>query len=121
MKRLLTPIVILVAIHSFIIGVLLYVLGNKLFALFGWEPVCNRFFFHQVGVFHVVMAGIYAWEYSRYHSVTSILFAKFTALTFLTVEYLCFTPEIPILLAGLGDGCIGVIVAFCHRRSMKPE
>ena len=119
MKRLLPIIVVLVACHSILIGVLLITHGAGLFDYFGWKPAGNRFFFHQVGVFHVVLAVIYVGEYFRYRRVNSIILAKFAALVFLMIEYIWLTPQTPILLAGLGDGAIGAVVALSWVLSRK--
>ena len=117
--KMLGYVVVCVSLHSFALGVLLMVLDKDLFAVFGWEPLCNRFFLHQVGIFHIVLAVIYLIEYFRYKRVTSILLAKSAAVAFLAVEYIWLTPQTPILLAGLGDGALALIVVLVYYQFRK--
>lgn len=112
-------IVFLVSLHSIVIGLLLLIFGNEVFGLFGWKPDCDAFLFHQVGIFHVVLALLYSIEFLRYKRVDSILLAKSMAFTFLLVEYLFFTHESAILFAGVADGCIGLAVAICYRHRLR--
>jgi hypothetical protein len=78
-------LVILIAVHSFVIGIGLIIAPLEIFGAFGWSPDCNGFFFHKVGVFHMVLAAIYLIEYFRF-SISTILVAKLSAAVFLALN-----------------------------------
>lgn len=118
-RSVLAVFVAAVVVHSLCLGILLIVLTTDLFSLFGWEPLCNPFFLHQVGVFHIVVAAIYAYEFIRIREIYTILIAKTAAVVFLLVEYILFVRGTPLLLAALGDALIGVIaLLLCSRRKI---
>lgn len=116
---ILRVLVVVVALHSAVIGVLLIIDGRWLFSQFGWIPDCDGFFFHQVGVFHIVLAVIYLTEFLRYRRVTTILIAKSVAFGFLLLEFALVSHEVSVLLAGVGDGCLGAAVSMCYSRSHR--
>ena len=56
-------LVILIALHSVIVGTMLFVLPQWTMRFAGWEGIDPPFFGHQAGVFHFVLAMAYLVEY----------------------------------------------------------
>ena len=117
--KLLSAVLYLVALHSFLTGLALVVQPTWSMKLVGFSPICERFFPTQGGVFHILMAVAYvmgAVDAQKYHYV--IVFAiivKLAATLFLLVY--CFTVEFKwiILLFGIGDGLMGLMIFWSFQ------
>ncbi len=111
-------LIVLIAIHSFVIGLFLLFLTRWGAAFGGWPEVMPLFFARQAGIFHVVVASGYLIEYFRHGSVTFLLVAKILAVAFLT-GVLVFDPSTPwvVGLSALGDGAMALVVYLVHRRA----
>ena len=109
-------VIILIALHSYAVGLMLLVFTHWTAALGGWVPLEQDFFPRQGGIFHVVVATGYLLEYFRYRGVSLLITAKFTALVFLLVMWRLGGPW-PVPLSGLADGAMGAVVMVLHRRS----
>jgi len=112
--KLLSAVLYLVALHSFLTGLALVVQPAWSMELVGFSPICERFFPTQGGVFHIVMAVAYimgAVNAKKCHYVIVFAIIVKSAATLFLLAY-CFTVEFKwiILLFGIGDGLMGVMI-----------
>jgi hypothetical protein len=82
-SRLERWLVILVSLHSYAVAFGLLFLTEWGAHFGGWETVTPLFFPRQGGVFHLLLASAYLYDYVHYKSVTFLITAKFTATVFL--------------------------------------
>ena len=75
----------LVALHSLLVGALLFFVPEWTLAFAGWESMDNLFFIRQSGAFHFVVAAGYLVEYRRCGTINLLMIAKATAVVFLLV------------------------------------
>lgn len=109
-------LVTLVALHSFAVGVSLLVLTRWGTVLGGWADVEPLFFARQAGLFHIVVAIFYLYEYRRYRGVTLLVLAKSFATVFLTALWLLGESAWSVPMSALGDAAMGLLVALAHRK-----
>jgi hypothetical protein len=111
--------IILIAIHSFCVGLSLMFLPADWFALFGFAELNNRFFPVQGGVFHIVMAALYIKSLQSEAGLAVLLpfiiGVKLFAFMFLLNYYFFCEQLVVILLSGIGDGLMGVILYVLYR------
>ena len=112
--KLLSVVLYLVALHSFLTGLALVVQPTLLMKLIEFSPICERFFPTQGGVFHILMAVAYimgAVNVKKYYYVIVFSIIVKSAATVFLLTY-CFTVEFKwiILLFGIGDGLMGLII-----------
>ena len=113
-EKPLSMVLYLVALHSFLMGIIMVTQPSLIMKLAGFSPECERFFPAQGGVFHILMAVAYlmgAVDVEKYHYI--IIFSivvKSVATVFLLVY--CFTVEFKwiILLSGIGDCLMGLMI-----------
>jgi hypothetical protein len=110
-------LVILIAAHSVIIGLILIFATRWGANLGGWPEVVPLFFARQGGTFHIVVAAGYLIEYHRHRSVTFLLVTKILAVAFLTGTMVA-VPASPwaVPLSALADGLMALVVYLVHRR-----
>lgn len=108
---------VLIAIHSFMIGIFLLFFTRWGAALGGWPDVVPLFFARQGGIFHIVVACGYLLDYFRHGSVTFLLLAKLLAVAFLG-GVMMSEPSSPwaVGLSALGDATMALVVYLIHRR-----
>lgn len=82
-RRLERRLVVLVALHSYAVGLMLTVFTEWTLRFAGFGAVEPLFFVRQAGVFHLVAATGYLLEYRTNGSVTLMIAAKATAVIFL--------------------------------------
>ena len=108
-------LIILVSLHSAIIGVVFVVAPDWLVRFGGWEGIDPVFFGRQAGAFHLVLAGTYLIEHFRYRGVTVLVAAKTFAMVFLlactAVDHLPWA--VPV--SGVGDAMMAMLVWYVHR------
>lgn len=101
------------AIHSFIVGLLLLVLNGEMIGFFGFAGG-EAFFRIQGGVFHLVMCVAYCLAALRPYGgrplIILIIAAKFMAFAYLLIYYFVADPILVLLLSGIGDGLMGLAV-----------
>lgn len=118
-SRWLTIFLWFIAIHSFVIGILLIFLPASAFHFFGFN-ISVKFFTIQSGVFHILMA--VAYSIAAYHLskaellIKFIIIVKITASIFLFIYYF-LDNNIIILLSGIGDFLMAIIVLFLYLLS----
>ena len=117
-RRIEKWLVVLIALHSFVIGIFLLFLTRWGTTLGGWPEVVPLFFARQGGIFHIVVACGYLLEYFRYGSVTFLLVAKILAVAFLT-GMMVSDPASPwaVPLSAIADGLMALVVYWVHRQA----
>jgi len=111
--------VILVAAHSFAIGLALLAVpewGGRFGGFGRLEPL---FFARQGGAFHVVVAIGYLVEHLRHRTITLLLLAKTLAVVFLVT--CTVTSPVPwvVPMSAAGDGLMAVGALLIHRWSAR--
>jgi hypothetical protein len=114
--KLLKIFLILVAIHSFCVGLGLILIPLDYFELFGFHEYSGNFFKIQAGVFHIVMCGAYvSAARDPVHSRVMIsfsIFAKMIATVFL-LSYAHFIDMVWMVLAsGIFDFIMGMVLIW---------
>ncbi|MBT8217588.1 MAG: hypothetical protein KJO17_12120 [Acidimicrobiia bacterium] len=114
-------LVTLIALHSVAVGVLLVAFTDWSAAFGGWGGVEPRFFARQAGVFHIVIAAGYLYEYLRYRGIGLLVLAKSTAVVFLLSMAATAEPFVWIVpLSALADGLMAAAVLIVrHRISIR--
>lgn len=130
-KKLFVTIMLLVAIHSFVTGLLLITMPDSWFDFFGFN-ITNRFFPTQGGVFHLVMVVIYmivVFKPERSHLLILVsLSAKLMATIYLLLYYFLAEGIITVLLSGIADFLMFLSIAITYlifrkqlSKSQTPE
>ena len=109
-------IIILIALHSFGIGIGLIWSPAWAFQIAGWRNVEPIFFPHQAGAFHLVVATGYLVEYFKYRGVLLLLIAKWIATVFLLGSVGLGETSWVVLVSGILDALMGIVVYFVHRQ-----
>jgi hypothetical protein len=113
--RLLRLAVVLIALHSYGVGLSLILVTGWGTRFGGFGEVTPLFFARQAGVFHLGVATGYLIEYFRYRGVLLLLFAKSCAVVFLTAYWLAAPAAWAVPLSALGDAAMGLAVAVLWR------
>jgi len=128
-RKRLSLLMILIAIHSFCVGVGLIIRPAELMQLFGFGTCYERFFPTQGGVFHIVMVVGYlmaAYDVDENHSliIFSIL-VKIMATVFLFIYFIAVEQIWLVLMSGFSDGLMGmaiyVALLLYLKSKKKPE
>ena len=110
--------VLLVALHSFAIGIMLMFTTSWVLAFAGWDEVSHLFFPRQSGAFHVILASGYMWEYRRHGTIGLMLLAKAVAVVFLLVMS-PWKEAWSVPFSGVFDGLMLVGMALVHRMANR--
>jgi len=107
--------VVLVAAHSFLIGLALLAVPEWGGRLGGFDRVEPLFFARQAGAFHIVVAVGYLVEHLRHRTMTLLLLAKGLAVVFLVTTTL--VTEVPwvVPMSAAGDGVMAVAALLIRR------
>jgi uncharacterized membrane protein (UPF0136 family) len=108
-------LVLLIAFHTYGIGVALLGLPEWALRFGGWETLPPLFFPRQAGVFHFVLGTGYLFEYLRLRSVSLLLTAKACGAVFLLAATLLATVPWFVTFAGVADGLMGIAVLVMRR------
>ncbi len=120
--RLEKPVVILIALHSFAVGVMLLLFPDWSVHFGGWpEAVYPQFFIRQGGAFHVVLAAVYLLDYRWNHSLRFMVAAKVMATVFLTACALYYRGPWVIPASAAGDAAMGLCAFSFHLRTAKSK
>lgn len=114
-ERLLRPLIILIALHSFAVGAMLTFAPAWSARFAGWPATGPLFFLRQGGVFHLILAACYLYEQFRYRGVFILVLAKSVAMVFLLT--LSFSAAVPwaVPFSGVTDGAMGAAVYLLDR------
>ncbi len=118
-------VLLLIAIHSFTVGIALIALPFEVLAWFGFTVDPYRFFSTQGGVFHIVMSVAYllaARQPLREQSLLIfIISAKWIAFFFLGIYFL-FAEMVPVIaLSAVSDGLMGLVVLMFFLELFSEE
>ena len=112
-KRNLKILLWLIAIHSFIVAIVLIVSTPDIFRFFGFDAV-SGFFSFQGGVFHLVMVVAYIMSAINLKQESLMVWfciaAKMLATVFLVLYFFICEPIWVVLLSGLGDFLMGSFI-----------
>ncbi len=116
-------VVVLVALHSFAVGLVLIVFSRWAAAFGGWGDADLVFFVRQGGAFHLVVATGYIMEYFRHRTVHLLLFAKSIGVIFLTLSWLAdMGGAWAVPFSALGDAAMFFVIWWVHRKVVgSPE
>jgi len=114
-------LVILISLHSFIVGVAFMIAPVWLVRFGGWPGIDPVFFGRQAGIFHVVLATAYIIEYSRYRGVWVMISAKCYAVLFLGVMCLVEPATWAMAVSAAGDGAMAALMWWVHRWVTRAE
>jgi hypothetical protein len=113
-------LVVLIALHSLLVGLLL-AFATDWGARFGGFPAVTPLFFpRQAGAFHFVVAAVYLVEYFRYRGVLLLVLTKTIAVVFLGVSAALPDSTWVIPLSGVGDAAMAVAVVSLRRARRLP-
>jgi len=119
MAKLEKWLIILIGIHSFAVGLALLAAPLWVAGFFGWGEVTPLFFARQAGIFHIVLAVGYVFEYFRYRSISLLIMAKTVALVFLlSVTVVSGSPWV-VPFSGVTDGLMGLVAYLVRRRVLR--
>jgi hypothetical protein len=108
-------LIILIALHSIIVGVMLLVFPEWAVEFAGWSGADPIFFIRQAGAFHFVLAAGYLVEYSRTQTITLLLIAKTTAFVFLVGGSVLSDTPWSVWFSGIADGAMALVAFLVHR------
>jgi len=108
-------LIILISLHSFIVGLMLLFAGDWAVRFAGWAGADPIFFIWQAGAFHFVLAAGYLVEYSRTRTVSLVLIAKTTAFVFLIGGSLLTETPWAVWFSGFADGAMALTAYLVHR------
>jgi hypothetical protein len=108
-------LVILIALHSTIVGAMFMLAPQWTMRFAGWRAIDPVFFAYQAGIFHVVLASAYLLEYHRYRGVTILVTAKTIAFVFLTAATVIDPIPWAVWTSGVLDGLMGLAAWSVHR------
>ena len=113
-------LIILIALHSIIVGVMLLFFAEWAVDFAGWSGADPVFFIWQAGAFHFVLAAGYLVEYSRTRTISLLLIAKTTAFVFLIGGSILADTPWSVWFSGLADGAMA-LTAFLVHRAVKSD
>lgn len=123
-KKLLVIFLILVAVHSFLVGVGLMLMPPDWLAFFNFTIV-EKFFSAQGGIFHVVMVVAYLLAAKNLDTEKGLVYfsisAKTIAFFFLTGYYLIMNQILVVLLSGIGDLLMAVILWWLYKKYQEQK
>jgi hypothetical protein len=113
-------LVVLIALHSLVVGVFLLFATEWGARFGGFGSVQPLFFPRQAGAFHFVVAAAYLIECFRYRGVSILLTTKSIAVVFLVLITLVDDVPWVVPISALGDALMGLAV-FLLRRAITRE
>jgi hypothetical protein len=115
--RFLSAWVVLVALHSYTVGVFLLFATEWGARFGGFGEVSPLFFARQAGIFHFVIATAYLVERFVHGGVVIMLMAKATAVVFLSVMWALGVNAWSIPFSAAGDAAMGLATFVIARRA----
>ena len=108
--------VVLVALHSYAVGVFLLFATEWGARFGGFGEVSPLFFARQAGVFHFVLATAYLVEWFVHGGLVIMISAKAMAVAFLVAMWLLGVDAWSVPLSAAGDTVMGVATFVLSRR-----
>jgi hypothetical protein len=107
--------VVLVAAHSFLIGLALLAIPEWGARFGGFDRLDPLFFARQGGAFHIVVAIGYVTEHLRHRTMNLLLLAKGLAVVFLVTTTLLTEVPWVVPMSAAGDGLMAVAALLIRR------
>lgn len=108
-------IIAAIALHSFVLGIIMLFFPLWILQIMGWNYTDNTFFPAQTGIFLFLLGGAYGMALWYRPLAWFIVVSKALAVIFLLAEYIFNgVPEF-IMLAAYFDGLMGLVTAFILR------
>lgn len=120
-RRLEWWLVVLIAAHTFAIGVVLLAVPAWALRFGGWVVIPPLFFPRQAGLFHLVVGTGYIAEFKRSRGVVLLLVAKVCAAVFLVGASLLSAVPWFVTFAGIADGLMGISVLVARALVSRAE
>jgi hypothetical protein len=114
-RRLETVLVLLVTLHTLVVGSLLLFAARWAVVFGGWGEVTPLFFPRQGGAFHFAVAFGYLHEHFRHRGIALMVATKTIAFVFLTGAVLLDHVPWAVGVSGVLDGAMAVAVLAVHR------
>jgi hypothetical protein len=111
--------VVLVAAHSFAIGLALLAIPEWGARFGGFERLDPLFFARQGGAFHIVVAIGYLMEHLRHRTMTLLLLAKCLGVVFLVTATLLTEVPWVVPMSAVGDGLMAAAALVIRRWSAR--
>ena len=122
-NKILSLLLYLTGIHSFIVGLGLIFLPLSIFEFLGFHHEVERFFPAQGGVFHLLMAVCYS---SAAHNLLKneqlVIFSvivKSGATIFLLIYFIFIDPVALVFLSCVSDFTLGLLIYIFYNRLKK--
>jgi len=119
--RVVSAWVVLVALHSYAVGVFLLFLTEWGARFGGFGEVSPLFFARQAGIFHFVIATAYLVEWFVHRGVIVMLLAKASAVVFLLAVWALGVDAWSVPFSAAGDALLGTATLVLWRRSVRPS
>ena len=120
--RVLSAWVVLVALHSYVVGAFLLFATEWGSRFGGFGEVSPLFFARQAGIFHFVLATAYLVERFVHGGVVIMVIAKAMAVAFLLATWLLGVHAWSVPLSAAGDAAMGgATFALARWASAKPS
>jgi hypothetical protein len=109
-------LIVLIALHSTVVGAMLFFAPQWAMRFAGWDHIEPAFFGLQAGVFHFVLATGYILEYWQHRGVSLLVAAKTIAFIFLTGATILDPLPWAVWASGILDGAMAIAVVVVHRK-----
>ena len=122
-NNVLSIILWLVALHSFVVGIGLIITPSNIFEYLGYNICTERFFPTQGGIFHIIMAIGYALGAIRLAKSNDLvifsIIVKFCATLFLIMYFIFVKQTWLILFSGITDCIMGIVIWWAYSNFRK--
>ena len=112
-------VIALVALHSFILGCVLFAVPGWLLDLFSWDYDGSMFFTRQAGAFLVSLSFGYILALKYREAAFFIVASKIVAVVFLLTEFFFRSAPVIILVAGVFDGVMAIALTVLVIKAVK--
>jgi hypothetical protein len=120
LRGLKIPIIAVVSVHSFVLGLAMIFCPLHIFAIFRWEHEGSVFFPAQAGVFLILLSGAYLAGTWIKPFAWFLVVSKAVAVTFLVSAWSIGLGPNLLLIAALLDGLMGAAVLLAISRKPGP-
>jgi CHASE2 domain-containing sensor protein len=124
-EKLLRLLLYMISIHSIFVGLALISTPGDMFAYFGYQPVSERFFTLQGGVFHIIMGIAYylaAKSINKDHSLILLAIITKISATLFLFSYFLFIQKIwMVLVSGIVDALMAMVVIIVFHQFKKDK
>lgn len=112
-------LLILISLHSALIGINLIILPAEYFNYLGYNTLNEPFYAYQGGVFHIVVAAGYYLAALAHNErklfLIFIMIVKFCAALFLLIYFILEKQIFIVLFSGLIDFIMGLAVLYFYK------